>query len=62
MRFNAVLIRGLLMLGAVLAALLVVTPNLNDLPIVELMERAAVVLAVLGVLYLIFRGARSSRG
>jgi hypothetical protein len=50
------------MLGAVLAALLVVTPNLNDLPIVELMERAAVVLVVLGVLYLIFRGARSSRG
>jgi hypothetical protein len=58
MRFNAVLIRGLLMLGAVLAALLVVTPNLIDLPIVELMERAAAVLAVLGVLFLIFRRSK----
>jgi hypothetical protein len=31
------------------------------LSIAEVMERAAAVLAILGVLYLIFRGARPSR-
>jgi len=60
--FSAVLIRGLLMLGAVLAAILVGALDLRGLSIAEVMERAAAVLAILGVLYLIFRGARPSRG
>jgi len=58
MRFKAVVVNGILMLGAVLLAILVATLSLKDLPGVEMMELAAAVLAILGVLCLIFRWAR----
>jgi hypothetical protein len=57
MRFKGVVVNGLLMLGAVLVA----TLSLNDLPGIEMMEVAAAVLAILGVLCLIFRWARPGR-
>jgi len=49
------------MLAAVLAAVLVAALNLKDLPSIEMMELAAVVLAVLGALCLLFRWARPRR-
>lgn len=61
MRFKAVLVNGMLMLAAVLLAVLVATLSLNDVPGIEMMELAAVVLAILGVLCLIFRWARPRR-
>jgi hypothetical protein len=51
MRFKAVVVNGLLMLGAILAAILVGTLTLKDLPSVKTMELAAVALAVVGALY-----------
>lgn len=57
MGFKAVVVNGMLMLAAVLAAVLVAALNLRDLPSIEMMELAAAVLAVLGVLCLIFRWA-----
>jgi hypothetical protein len=47
------------MLAAVLGAILLGTLNLRDLPSIETMEMAAGALAILGVLYLIFRWTRS---
>jgi lysozyme family protein len=61
MRFKAIMVNGMLMLAAVLAAILVGTLNLKDLSSAESMELAAAVLAILGVLYLIFRWARPRR-
>ena len=61
MRFKAVVVNGMLMLAVVLVAVLVAALNLKDLPSIEMMELAAVVLAILGVLCLIFRWARSRR-
>jgi hypothetical protein len=55
MRFRAVMVNGMLMLGAVLAAILVGTLTLKDLPSVKTMELAAVALAVLGALYWMLR-------
>jgi hypothetical protein len=61
MRFKAVVVNGVLMLGAVLVAILVATLNLKDLPSIEMMELAAAVPFALGALYLIFRWARPRR-
>jgi len=55
MRFKAVVANGMLMLGAVLAAILAGTLNLKDLPSLKTMELAAVALAVLGALYWLLR-------
>jgi hypothetical protein len=59
MQFKAVVVNGILMLAAVLGAILLGTLNLRDLPSIETMEMAAGALAILGVLYLIFRWTRS---
>jgi hypothetical protein len=55
MRFKAVVVNGMLMLGAVLAAILVGALNLKDLPGIKMMELAAVAVAVVGALYRILR-------
>lgn len=61
MRFKTVVISGMLMLGAVLAAILVTTLNLKDLPMIQMMKLAAAALAIIGTLYLILRWARPHR-
>lgn len=58
MQFKAVVVNGILMLAAVLGAILLGTLNLRDLPSIETMEMGAGALAILGVLYLIFRWTR----
>jgi hypothetical protein len=55
MRLKAVVVNGLLMAGAILAAILVGTLSLKDLPSVSRMELAAAALAIIGALFLIFR-------
>lgn len=61
MRFRTVVGNGMLMLGAVLAAILAGTLNLKDLPSMKTMELAAVALAVLGALYWILRWVKQRR-
>lgn len=59
MRFKAVVANGMLMLGAVLAAILAGALNLKDLPSMKTMALAAV--AVLGTLYWILRRVKQRR-
>jgi membrane protein YqaA with SNARE-associated domain len=59
MRFKAVVANGMLMLGAVLAAILAGALNLKDLPSLKTMALAAV--AVLGVVYWILRRVKQRR-
>jgi hypothetical protein len=60
LRFKAVVVNGMLMLGAVLAVILVTTLNLKDLPSIQMTVLGA--LAIVGALCLTLRWARARRG